>query len=221
MTDNHLKKLLEECEDAYLFEDYERLIGLCDEMLKIDPACPNAMGYKGIACCFLERYDEALEVLEKGAEIYPDNYYLKNNLSMVYYDLGEYEKSLRCCEEGLKIKDFDWLYENKIKALLKLDRIDDANETWENSRSGIEFEDYLIEAQKYSEALEYFLGEDLDDYGKFIDKTKRSIRESGCEIIPELSAYFTEWIYKIKSRSDTRVCRDCGGKLVPILWGYF
>ena len=220
MTDNHLKILLEECEDAYFFEDYERLIELCDEILSHDPDCPNAMGYKGVAHCFLNQYGEALKVLERGAGLFPENYYLKNNLAMVYYDLGEFEKSLECCDQGLKIKDFDWLRENRIKALIRLERIEEAEVYWENAGLDIDFKDFLIEAGKYREALSRFSDEGVELWGRFIDKIKRSIRKSGSEIIPELSQYFTDWIYKIRFINDTRICADCGGRLVSIVYGY-
>ena len=40
--------------------------------------------------------------------------------------MGEYEASLRLCDEGLEISDFDTLFTTKFKCLVKLGRIDDA-----------------------------------------------------------------------------------------------
>ena len=105
--------LLDECHGAYFEHDFERLIELCDEILKTDPENQNAIGYKGIAYCFSNQNEKALEILKNGIRLHPDNYYINNNIAMVYYDLGDYEKSLKYCEKGLEIKDFDWLRENK------------------------------------------------------------------------------------------------------------
>lgn len=103
-----IQNLLNECDCAYDEKDFKKLIGLCGEILKKDPDNQTALSYKSISYCFLNQPQKALEILKAG-KLYPDNYYHKNITAMAYYDLGEYEKSLKCCEEGLKIKDFDWL----------------------------------------------------------------------------------------------------------------
>ncbi|WP_405268038.1 tetratricopeptide repeat protein [Methanobrevibacter sp.] len=204
-----IQKLLDKCEDAYIEEDFKTLLGLCDEVLGMDPDNQTAIGYKSVSCCFLGHPEKAVEILEEAIERYPNNYYMKNNLSMAYYDLGEYEMSLECCDEGLKIKEFDWLVENRIKALLKLDRTDEAIECYEKTHESVAFCDLLVDAGKYSEALEYF----CDDYNEIVDKIKeRDVHAVG--------DFYLSWIDMIKSRSDTRVCPDCGGELIPIVWGY-
>ena len=209
----NLKDQLSECEKLYRIEDFKELLRKSDEILEEHPENQSALGYKGISHCFLDEYDKALEILNKGVELYPKNYYLKNNLAMVYYDLGEYEKSLKLCEEGLMIKGFDWLYVNKIKALLKLDRVDEAIECYENSGADIEICNLMIECGKYAEAFSYCLDEDLDDFCKIIDRIKEANTQ-------EIGDYYISWIYKIKFKSDIRNCPDCGGKLIPIVWGY-
>ena len=131
MNDNgiiSLENQINECDELYQKSDFRGLIKKCDEILKQFPENPNSMGYKGISHCFLDEYDEAMKILNRGMELYPDNYYLKNNLAMVYYDLGDFEKSLELCEEGLKIKKFDWLCDNKLRALVRLGRMDEAIE---------------------------------------------------------------------------------------------
>ena len=209
----NIKDLLDECEDAYRDNDFKRLMELCDEVFKIDPDSQNAIGYKSIAYCFSNQPEKALEILEHGIRLYPDNYYINNNLAMAYYDLGDYEKSLKYCEKGLKIKKFDWLFENKIRALLKLDRIDEAIECYENSSGAIEILDLFIETGKYSQALKYCLDEDYEDYESVIDEIKEADTH-------ELGEYYMSWIYKIKFRHDIRTCSECGGELIPIVWGY-
>lgn len=208
-----VQELLDKCDDTYYFEkDYEKLIGLCDEILKEDSDNQIAISYKSISFCFLNQPEKALEILMEAAGLYPKNYYHKNIAAMAYYDLGEYEKSLRCCEEGLKIKDFDWLFKNKIKALLRLDRIDEALECYENAPASIEITDLMIESGQYSQALKYCLEEDIDDYESVIDQIKQKDTSA-------VGDYYIKWIYSIKSKSDVRFCPDCGGELIPIVWG--
>ena len=207
-----MNELLKQCKTAQMHENYQEILDLTGEILKTNPKNQTAIGYRSFAYLKLKQYDEALNLLDNGCRLYPDNYYLKNNLAMLYYDLGEYEKSLKCCEEGLKINDFDWLHENKIKALLKLNRIDEAMDCYENGPWDIEITDLLIETGKYSEALKYCLEEDLEDYESIIDQIKE--KNTG-----EVGDYYISWIYKIKSKSNIRFCPDCGGELIPIVWG--
>ena len=218
-----LEKLLDECDDAYFSEDYEQLIEKCDEILEESPDCQKAISYKGIALCFLDRYDEALEVLKNGIEIYPDNYYMKNNIAMVYYDLGYYEQSLKCCEEGLKIKDFDWLCENRIKALIKLGRMDEAVEFYKTlNHESVDLEDILLEKDLCFEALDYYYGllKDNPDDVHVIDRIKMTIVCHNLNLTPEVGDYYIKWIDSIKKVNDTKVCPYCGGELIPIIWGY-
>lgn len=207
-----IDKLLEECESAYNVRDFERLIELSREVLKNDPDNQIAIGYMAISYCFSNRPKKALEILKPAVDLYPDNRYFKNISAMAYYDLGEYEKSLGCCEAGLKIRDWGELCENKIKALLMLDRVDEAFDFYENSPYSIEIVDLLIECGKYSKAFEYCLEWDIDEYESIIDKIKEN--DPGA-----VGDFYLSWIYAIKSRSNIRVCAECGGELVPIVWG--
>ena len=207
-----IEKLLDKCEYAYDEHDFKRLIELSDDVLKRDPDNPIAISYKSISYCFLKRPDKAIEILDEAGKIHPENYYHKNILAMAYYDLGEYEKSLECCEEGLKIKDFEWLCENKVRALIRLDRVDEAIDYYEDSSVSCEITDLLIEGGKYYEALKYSIDGDSDGFNSLVDKIKDKDANA-------LDDYRISWIYKIRSKSDTRFCPDCGGELIPIVWG--
>ena len=208
-----IQDLLDKCEKAYFQDDFKRLLKLSDEVLSIDSKNQIAIGYKSISLCFLNQPKKALEILQKAIELYPNNYYLKNNEAIAYYELGDYENSLKCCEEGLKIKDFDWLCENKIKALLKLDRVGEALELYENSSTYIEMEELMFEAGKYGEALRFCLDEDLDEFESMVDRIKQKDPQA-------VGEYYMSWIGKIKFKYDIRSCPDCGGDLIPIVWGY-
>lgn len=207
------KELLSQCGEAYDENDFKRLLKLSEEVLKIDPENPIARSYRSISHCFLGNPQKALDILAEARSAHPKNHYHRNIEAMAYYDLGEYEKSIESSDEGLKIRDFEWLYENRIKALIKLDRIDEAIECYENAPLDSEIYDLLIEGGKCSDALKYCLEEDLENYESIVDKIK--------EINPrEAGDYYISWIYAIKSKSDIRHCPDCGGDLIPIVWGY-
>ena len=122
------EKLLDEIEYIYNIGDHERLIGKCDELLKIDEDNPVALNYKAIALYYLGRYDESLKLLDYNLKLHPTNPYVLNNRALVFIALEDYQKALECCEEGLKYMDFDWLQKNKIEALIHLGRRDEAYE---------------------------------------------------------------------------------------------
>ena len=206
-----IDELLQKCETEYYFMNYETLIELCDEILKRDPENQAALGYKSVGFCFTNQPEKALELLKNARKKYPNNYYFLNNSAMAYYDLGEYEKSLQCCEEGLKIKEFGWLCDNKLKALIRLERIDEAVEFWQNSASSDDLPDIFIECGKYSHAFKYC----LDEY--YFKDTIDRIKQFDTDAVGD---YYMSWIYTIKFRYDTESCPDCGGRLIPIMWGY-
>ena len=89
LTQNRINELLEDVDNYYFENDFEKVIELSGEVLKLDPVNPIAFNYMGVSYCFLNRYDEALTVLNHNLKIHPNNYYVRNNLSMVYYDLGD------------------------------------------------------------------------------------------------------------------------------------
>ena len=122
------EKLLDEIEYIYNIGDHERLIGKCDELLKIDEDNPAALNYKAIALYYLGRYEESLKLLDYNLKLHPTNPYVLNNRALVFIALEDYQKALECCEEGLKYMDFDWLQKNKIEALIHLGRRDEAYE---------------------------------------------------------------------------------------------
>lgn len=122
------EKLLDEIEYIYNIGDHERLIGKCDELLKIDEDNPAALNYRAIALYYLGRYEESLKLLDYNLKLHPTNPYVLNNRALVFIALEDYQKALECCEEGLKYMDFDWLQKNKIEALIHLGRRDEAYE---------------------------------------------------------------------------------------------
>lgn len=210
-----LTKEIEKCDELYENGKYSALIEKCDEILDENPDTQQAMGYKGIALLFLGQCDDAMEVLERGVELYPENYYLKNNLAMVYYEKGDYETALKLCEEGLKIKDFDWLCENKYRCLLRLGRFDEAIE-FEDS---IEHHDlplicvFLEEGMEEPE-LEYhlrILKDNPDDYYS-ITIVKMNSAKLGRK--PDVGDHYLKWIDLIEDDGSQITVKGDDEKLV-------
>ena len=106
-----------------------------------------------------------------------------------------------------------------MKALIMLDRIDEAIEFYETLSyyDDHDIDDLLFYAGKYREVRDYYLKE---NEFKSIDKLKISIHKKDPQAICELGDYYISWIDKIKYKYDVKICPDCGGELIPILWGY-
>ncbi|MBR4447201.1 tetratricopeptide repeat protein [Methanobrevibacter sp.] len=211
---------IHECNKLYDNEDFKALLEKCDEILEQCPDNQIAMGYKGFALYALGEYGKAMEILERGVELYPENHYLKNNLAMVHYALGEYETSLRLCDEGLKISDFYWLCENKFKSLIRLGRYDEAIEFEKSMDNELDLYDVFFEKGMGEHELSYYqhcLKDDPDDWD-VIDQIKMLAAKSGVE--PEVGDSYLKWIDAIRQVNEKPVCPDCGGKLIPIIWGY-
>ena len=148
-------ELLNRCEYLYLRGEYEELIGACDDLLEADKDNPIALRFKGIAYCYLHDYKRALEVSDYALGIYPKNYYLMNNKALVFLALGNYEKALEYCNRGLEIKYYCRLIENKIKALIALDRISEAKEFHYYNEKNLydSFLDFMLKCKKDHEFL--------------------------------------------------------------------
>ena len=92
-----LENELDKCIELYKKKDYRGLISKCDEILAEFPDEPDAMRFKGAGYFYLEDYDNALKVLKKAHDIYPDHDSIKTSLAMVYFELGEYSKTIDLC----------------------------------------------------------------------------------------------------------------------------
>ncbi|MCQ2970793.1 hypothetical protein SAMN05216439_0161 [Methanobrevibacter gottschalkii] len=218
-----VKELLKECGFLYFKEDYKNLLIKCEEVLKIDEKNPIALNYKAIAFYYFDMDDIALKILNDTQKLYPKNYYTLSIKSLVYIALKEYRKALDCCNEGLKIKNFDLLEINKIKALIYLDKIDDAYNFYNTIECpNFKFEEILIECEKYSEALNSYnskLKENSQDL-ELIDNVKTLMVKYDLNVKPNWDEeFYISWIYHIK-HNDNKNCPKCGSKLIPIVYGY-
>ncbi len=116
---------------AIYFEnaDFEKLTHLANETLKIIPNDEQANYYLNAS----KGKNSKLDLLIESAKNNPDakNYL---NLSLEYYNAGQYENSIRACEEALKLNpNYDLAYNNMCSAYNMLGKWDKAIEAGEKA----------------------------------------------------------------------------------------
>lgn len=129
----HLKRALE-ISPAYLNARYQlmdvllkenktkELKDLCDETLKIVPGDPKTLGYMA----GLGGAEQQLKLQEEQALKNPTPETLLQ-LSLVYYNRGEYEKVITACQQAIQLKpDFAEAYNNMCSAYNQLKQYDKA-----------------------------------------------------------------------------------------------
>ena len=94
---------LRECEDAYSGKDYNGVIKLCDEVLKVDLNNHAALGYKAKCLYLLGEFEDALRLLENAITIYPNNYRYFSIRAEALMEMGEYDKAIECLERAFEI----------------------------------------------------------------------------------------------------------------------
>lgn len=128
-----MKELFMEGEIAYGEKDYSRLDWACNRILEHDRDNETALTYKLYICCEWRQHHLVSRIANRIHELYPNNYHAYNAPAAAYLDKMEFKKALKCCEEGLMIKDYNGLKMNKVKSLIGLKRTDEAYEFFKSS----------------------------------------------------------------------------------------
>ena len=120
-------------------EDYEAARAHFEESLRLGPA-PEDLGrvlfYVGACLKELERFDEAIEVLERAVEVDPDDIVNHNLLGFCYYKVKRHQDAVACFERCVQIdprSGIDWA--NLGSNLRDLDRPDEAVAMYEKAVS--------------------------------------------------------------------------------------
>lgn len=138
--------------------DYLSCIAACQEALKLNPFFAEAYNNMGSAYNLLKKYDDAIAACQKALELKPDFQLAKNNLaealrnkdailnaenvakekpspetyldlSLSYYQQGQYEKCIEACNNALKLKpDYADAYSNICASYNQLKQWDKAIE---------------------------------------------------------------------------------------------
>ena len=114
--------------------DYERAISLFDQALASDTTMirqSDALLYtyqgKSYALIHLNRFEEAVQTLDEGLKIYPNDFGLWNNKGFALYNLGKYADALKSYDMALSIdQNFTPSLVNKGDTLYKMGRFTDA-----------------------------------------------------------------------------------------------
>jgi len=147
----------------YNSKDYGKCIDAAKQALKLKPNYAEAYNNIGSAYNMLQQYDNAIEALQKALAINPNYDLAKNNLllalnsknnipektiidkstntaddylnlSLTYYNQGEYEKCIDACKSALKLKaDYADAYSNMCAAYNQLKQYDKAIEACNNA----------------------------------------------------------------------------------------
>ena len=114
--------------------DYERAISFFDQALASDTTMirqSDALLYtyqgKSYALIQLNRFEEAVQTLDEGLKIYPNDFGLWNNKGLALYNLGKYADALKSYDMALSIdQNFTPSLVNKGDTLYKMGRFTDA-----------------------------------------------------------------------------------------------
>lgn len=172
-----IEKLLDDCRKLDYEGKYSEVIDICDEILKQDFKNQKAIEYKLGGLCSLEKFDEALTLLNNATILYPDNDYFlfcKSDILMFYKN--EYIKAAECLEKILEMQVYD---ESNLRSL-KADY-----ETYLSL--GI---NQLIEKEKYVEAWKY--------YNRMLESKSVKLKRSA--IIDRFKKHVKEYTSRVKYR---------------------
>lgn len=142
----------------YQKAQYEKCIAMAEEALKLKPDFAEAYNNIGSAFNMLQQYDKAIAACQKALTLQPDLALAKNNLalalknkdalagagmntaqknraedflnlSLTYYQQGQYEKCIEACRDALKLKpDYADAYSNMGAAYNQMKQWDKAIE---------------------------------------------------------------------------------------------
>jgi len=139
--------------------------GSCDEAVKANPDDARAWRDRGIALSQLERYQEAVESLNKAIELKPDFADAWLDRGSALFFLERYKEALKNCDRAVQLKpDLATAWLERGHVLDSLDKHEDALESYNKAlqiRSNLteawESRGHLLEElERYEEALESY-----------------------------------------------------------------
>ena len=132
---DQLRKVLDTAKDNYMI--WERLLLVSNDLLdfkavytdatraiELFPSQPTLYGLKAVACLQLEKYTEALSVLDAGEDYLLDNKPLKIQFDLYRaesnYKLGKVEDAFKAFEKAIELDPENWLAMNNYAYYLSL-----------------------------------------------------------------------------------------------------
>jgi tetratricopeptide (TPR) repeat protein len=84
-------------------ESQEKVVEVCRRILSLEPDNFRALDYLGIALRRLERYDEAISVLQRAVKVKPESYASWSNLGTLYAVTGDVAKAEKHMRKGVDL----------------------------------------------------------------------------------------------------------------------
>lgn len=212
MNSNEITKKIQEGQARLESQEFQKVIVLFDEVLKIDPDNEDAFYFKGNAQLNLGYFDDAIKNFDHALELNPDDVDAHNDRGVAYSSLGEFKKAMGCFDDALKInsnainpllnKGFIFIelqqFENAIQSfdtVLKLEpeHIDaffnkgDALYKLNKFKSSLKcFNKLLVIDHENAEALNYkgAILEDLEDPNEALNCYNKSIELNPDFVLP-------------------------------------
>jgi tetratricopeptide (TPR) repeat protein len=137
-SENNIDTLLDLADVAAYKENWNVLEKIASRIIELDPNNEDALFYKGQSMHALDdKNKEPLKFYDKIISIGKDRKFLAYwGKSVILYNIGEYENSLECCEQLLKLvpnHQKAWELKGKIFAMMK--RKNDSEDALQLQRS--------------------------------------------------------------------------------------
>ncbi len=216
-------KLLQRCKLFYEMKDYENTIRLCNRILKDDGENETALSLKAMSYFELGEYSKALNVIDRGLKIYPENVKLQNTKISVFESRAKLETLLKRLDVQLEENEDEDLINKKLHTLIGLEEYDKAYKFFmslDDYTAGCC--DYEFLASKLSPNLAIdCLNKVANGNYELVDRIKILFEKLDLDLDRFANQdLYLSWIYNIKFKYDTEACPECGGKMVPVLYGY-
>lgn len=137
---NKIEEVLDSCIDSGYFKVALRF---CNTLLQYDPTSTELLVKKGFVLLNLRDYQNATNVLEQALFINPNDSNGLIFLSLVYFNEGNFEKSLNLLDKVLSMEANNFALYSKAIVLQAYQQFDEALEIFQNL---LDDENYKIEA---------------------------------------------------------------------------
>ncbi|WP_234117281.1 tetratricopeptide repeat protein [Clostridium hydrogenum] len=127
-----INELYNESNKLYGERNYEGVLNILDQILKLDTSSEKAYCKKGVILSALGRKEEALKYYDLAIKFKPDSLLAYYNKGNALSSIGKKEEAIKCYDAAIKLKpDYVNAYNNKGAALSALGRKEEAIECYD------------------------------------------------------------------------------------------
>jgi tetratricopeptide (TPR) repeat protein len=226
--------ILEEKINLYRSQgQYDKIIAVCDEILKIDLANGDAFVQKIVVMRSLRRFPDAAQVIQEALTRLPQNVRILNQQGYLHLDQQQHAAALKAFKQVLSIVPLNAdAFDGKIKALQSWEKWDEANQAIEEmcNRPGNSPEmlnqcgDLYLIQQQYDKAIQAYeqtlkdFPYDEDAWGGKIaslqwqsdfDNAEQAIQEARKWLPRSQHIQSRQILLHLHQRQYDRVIKDC------------